>query len=135
MDLATDVSEKTFDRRVHVLVRVEIAVWILRDLGEPRLRLVELLGRQQPGRRKPSRVLGRRLTVIRKELGVLDAKEPPHVRVEAALDPSRPSRHTSIFARRRAACNSVSSEEMRMKPSAASCGNVSPAAYEASSVA
>ena len=45
VDLAPDVAEETLDRRVDVLVRLEVAVGILRDLGEARLGLVELLVR------------------------------------------------------------------------------------------
>ena len=55
--------------------------------------------------------------------------------VEERLDPCGPERHTASSFRSRAAASSVSSAEMRMKPSAASCGNVSPVAYEASSSA
>ena len=115
------------------------AVGILRDLGEARLGLVELLVGQQARRGKAARVLGSRLAVVRQELGVVDAQEAPHVGVERALDPSRPRRHAGDYAllaaRALAAWSSVSSDEMRMKPSAASCGNVSPVPYEASSAA
>ena len=92
-----------------------------------------------PGGGEASRVLGRRLAVVRQELGVVDAQEAPHVGVESALDPACPRRHTCDYAllaralSRRA--SSVSSDEIRMKPSAASCGNVSPVPYEASSAA
>ena len=126
MDLAADVPEETLDRGVDVLVRLEIAVGVLGNLGESRLGLVELLFGQQPGGGQAARVLGRRLAVVRQELRVVDAQEAPYVGVEGGLDPALPCRHTSIFARSRAACNSVSSEEMRMNPSAASCGKVSP---------
>ena len=34
--------------------------------------------------------------------------------------------YARLVARARAACSSVSSDEIRMNPSAASCGNVSP---------
>ena len=126
VDLAPDVAEEPLDRGVDVLVRLEVAVRVLRDLGEPRLGLVELLVGEQPGGGEPTCVLGGRLAVVRQELGVVDAQEAPHVGVESGLDPPLPGRHPAIFARSRAACNSVSSDEMRMKPSAASCGNVSP---------
>ena len=126
VDLAPDLAELPLDRGVDVLVRLEVAVRVLRDLGEARLGLVELLVGQQTGGREPSCVLGGRLAVVRQELGVVGAQEPPHVGIESALDPPCPGGHTSIFARSRAACNSVSSDEIRMKPSAASCGNVSP---------
>ena len=126
VDLAADVPEETLDRGVDVLVRLEVAVGVLGDLGEARLDLVELLFGQEPGGGETTRVLGGRLAVVRQELRVVDAQEAPYVGVERGLDPALPCRHTSIFARSRAACNSVSSEEIRMKPSAASCGNVSP---------
>ena len=75
-------------------------------------------------------MLGGRLAVVREELGVVDAQEPPDVRVESALDPPGPGRHPADYAlvaeRSRAAWSSVSRAEIRMKPSAASCGNVSP---------
>ncbi len=99
VDLAADVAEQPLDRGVHVLVRLEVAVRILRDLGEAGLRLVELLLGQQPGRGESSRVLGRRLAVVRQQLGVVDAQEAPHVGVERALDPPCPGRHAAILAR------------------------------------
>ena len=139
MDLAANVSQKSLDRRVDVFVRVEVRLGILRDLGKTRFRLVELLVRQQAGCSEPSSVLGRRLAVVRQKLSVVDAEEAPHIGVERTLDPASPCRHARDYAllaaRARAACSSVSSEEMRMKPSAASCGNVSPVPYEASSAA
>ena len=131
---ATDVAEQPLDGRVHVFVGLEIRVRVLCDLRKARLGLVELLLAQEPRRRKTPRVLRRRLAVVRQQLSIVDTQEAD-IRVEAALDPPRPRGHTWILARSRAACNSVSSEEMRMKPSAASCGNVSPVPYEASSVA
>src|SRR5262245_61402901 len=133
MDLAADVPEQALDRRVHILVGLEVRLGVLRDLRKTRLDLVELLVRQEPRRRKSASVLRGRLAVVRQELRVVDAQEAPHVGVEGTLDPPCPGRHTSILARSRAACNSVSSDEIRMKPSAASCGNVSPVPYEASS--
>jgi len=75
-------------------------------------------------------VFARRLAVVRQELRVIGAKELPDFRIEASLDPAGPGRHAAdyarLVARPRAACNSVSSEEILMNPSAASCGNVSP---------
>ena len=134
VDLAADVAEQPLDRGVDVLVGLEVPVRVVRDLGEPPLDLVELLGGQEPGLEQPLRVLTRRLAVVREQRGVVRAQELPHVRVEARLDPRLPSGHAWILARTRAACNSVSSEEILMKPSAASCGKVSPVPYEASSV-
>ena len=126
MDLTADVPQETLDRGMDVLVRLEVALGVLGYLGESRLGLVEFLIVQKPGGGETTRVLGGRLAVVRQELRVVHAQEAPYVRVERGLDPALPCRHTSIFARSRAACNSVSSEEIRMKPSAASCGKVSP---------
>ena len=122
-----------------VLVRVEVARRVLRDLGEASLDLVQLLSREQPRGGQATRVLSGRLAVVRQELRVIGAEELPDLSVECSLDPSRPRGHAGdyarLVARARAACNSVSSEEIRMKPSAASCGNVSPVPYEARSAA
>jgi hypothetical protein len=75
-------------------------------------------------------VLRRRLAVVGKELGVVDAEEAPHVGVQRTLDTARPCGHTAdyavLVARALAAWSSVSSEEIPMNPSAAACGNVSP---------
>ena len=114
--------------------RVEVLLRGLSDLRQPTLDLVELLGAQAAGS-EPARVLGRGLAVVREELGVVGAEELPHLGVELLPDPPLPGRHAVILARFRAACSSVSSEEIAMNPSAASWGNVSPVAYEASSTA
>ena len=98
MDLAPDVAEQALDRRVDVLVGVEVAGGILRDLGEARLDLVELLSREEPGGGQAPRVLGRRLAVVRQELGVVGAQELPDLGVESALDPARPRGHAGDYA-------------------------------------
>ena len=63
---------------------------------------------------------------------VVGAQELPNRGRELGLDPCRPERHTGrgelAPLRARAAASSVSSESSWMKPSAASCGNVSPVA-------
>ena len=92
MDLAPDVSQQALDRRVDVLVRLEVAVVALRDLRKPCFGLFELVGRQDPGGGEPPRMLDRRLAVVRQELCVLGAEERPHLLVQGALDPSRPRR-------------------------------------------
>ena len=71
------------------------------------------------------------LHVVREELGVVGLDELPDRRVELSLDASLPERQTRT-ALALAAASSASSDESLMKPSAASCGNVSPVAYEAS---
>ena len=93
MDLAAEVAELALDRAVHVLVLGEIAGRVLRDLGEPRLRLGELVVREQPGAVQPLGVLEARLAVVREELGVVGVEERPDRRVERAADPARPERH------------------------------------------
>ena len=135
MDLSSDVAEKALDSRMHVLVRLEVALRALGNLGEATLDLVQLVGAQQARVCKPSCMLGRRLAVVGQKLRVVRAEKLPHLRVELLPDPPFPGRHTVILARFRAACSSVSSDEIRMNPSAASCGNVSPVPYEASSAA
>ena len=135
MDLAADLAEEALDRRMHVLVGVEIHLRGLSDLRQPTLEFVELRGAQQAGVGQAASVLGRGLAVVGEELRVVGAEELPHLGVELLPDPPLPGRHAVIFARFRAACSSVSSEEIAMNPSAASWGNVSPVAYEASSTA
>ena len=93
VNLASDVAEKALDRRVDVLVRIDVAVRILCDLGQTCLRVVELLGRQQPCASQPARVLGGRLAVVRQELGIVDAQESPDLGVQRATDSPRPRRH------------------------------------------
>ena len=65
VDLAADLAEQPLDRGVDVLVGLDVAGRVLRDLREARLGLVELLVRQQAGRSEPPRVLGGRLAVVR----------------------------------------------------------------------
>ena len=43
VDLPADVTEQPLDRRVHVLVGLEVAGRVLRDLRQARLGLVELV--------------------------------------------------------------------------------------------
>ena len=135
MDLAADLAEQPLDRGVDVLVGLEVRIRLLGDVREAGLDLVELRVGEDLCRRESASMLRGRLAVVGEKFGVVDAEKPPHVGVEGTLDPPLPGRHMPILARARAACNSVSSDEMRMKPSAASCGKVSPVPYEANSAA
>ncbi len=71
-------------------------------------------------------MLGRGLAVVGEKLQVVGAEKLPYLRIQILAYPPLPGRHTVILARFRAACSSVSSEEILMNPSAASCGKVSP---------
>ena len=96
------------------------------SLVEQALGLGELVVVEQAGRVQPPRVHGGRLAVVGEQLGVVGGQELGHLGRELAADASGPERHVVSAARSSAASSSVSSEAMRMKPSAASCGNVSP---------
>ena len=98
VNLSPDLAQQALDRRVDVLVRVEVALGLLGDLGEPALDLLELVLRQDLRGGEAPGVLGRRLAVVREELGVVDAQEPPDIRVESALDPAGPGRHPADYA-------------------------------------
>ena len=114
---------------MHVLVAGSIID--ASSVGEPRLDLRELLGGEQPGDGEPPRMQRRALDVVGEELRVVRLDELPDRGGELAL--TRPAQSVKPrTARARAAASSASSEASRMKPSAASCGNVSPVAYEAS---
>src|SRR5207253_6996332 len=121
-------AELTLDRRVDVLVLGAGR----RDPREALLDRAELVGGEQPGVVQAPRVLGRRLQVVRQQLLVVGAEELPDGRRETALDPAAPERHTAACLRFRAAASSPSSPAILMKPSDASCGKVSPVAYEES---
>ena len=62
------------------------------------------------------------------QLVILRAEERPHFRREPRVDATRPEGHDTATFRARAAASSTSSDWSLMKPSAASCGNVSPVA-------
>ena len=86
------------------------------------------------------RAAARAASVASQSYGSSSASSPrrnvPHLGRELPADAPGPERHAaarpsgSRSARR--AASSVSSDAIRMKPSAASCGNVSPAPYGAS---
>ena len=102
------------------------------SVGEPRARPRRAPRRSaSPAASEPPRVDPRPLDVVGEELGVVGLDELPDLGRELALDASRPERHTRT-ARARAAASSASSDASRMNPSAASCGKVSPVAYDAS---
>ena len=131
MDLPADVAEQPLDGGVDILV-VRLDPTADGDLGEPRLRLRELLVVEQAGSVQPPRVERRRLAVVRQQLGVVGLQEGRDRGVERPRDAASPEAHTSDVARCRAAASSTSSAAILMKPSAAACGNVSPVPYEAS---
>ena len=68
----------------------------------------------------------RPLDVVVEELGVVRTQELLDLGSKLGLDPARPERHAGVSLRSRAAASSTSSAAIRMKPSDASCGNVSP---------
>ena len=76
----------------------------------------------------------RRLAVVRQELGVVGAQELPDLGRERRRRRVRADQRVTppLASALRAAASSVSSAAIWMKPSAASCGNVSPAPYDAS---
>ena len=77
----------------------------------------------------------RRLDVVEEELRVVGAQERLDLRREPRSDAAGPERHACASLRSRAAASSTSSAAIRMKPSDASCGNVSPVPYDASASA
>ena len=132
VDLAADLAELPLDRAVDVLV-AGVDGSLARDPGERLFRRDELGIAQQSGRMQPPRVDERRAAVVRQELRVVAPQEVSNLRRERRRHPPRPERHAGVAAglRSRAAASSVSSAEMRTNPEAASCGNVSPVAYDA----
>ncbi len=84
---------------------------------------------------QPAGVDEGRLAVVGQELGVVGAEEARDLGSEVGLDPRGPERQTAAPFRSRAAASSASSAAIWTKPSAAACGKVSPAPYEASSSA
>ena len=94
---------------------------------EPRLHLAHLRVGEQPGRVQPARVDERRLAVVREQLAVVGAQEAGDLGGQVGLDAGRPERHTAAPFRSRAAASSASSAAIWTKPSAASCGKISPA--------
>src|SRR5213596_1239047 len=86
---------------------------------------------EQPGFMQATGVNPRCETVVRKQLGVFCTQEVPDRRSDVGVHASGPERHATLTCFR-AATSSVSSAVIPMKPSAASCGKVSPMPYEAS---
>jgi hypothetical protein len=127
VDLPADLAEAALDQRVDVLV-----ARLVLELREHSLRLLQLVGGEEPGGLEPARVHERRPAVVGKQLRVVGLEELPHLRRELLADASGPERHALTSFCCRAAASSVSSAAIAMKPSAAACGKVSPAPYEAS---
>ena len=131
VDLPPDLAEQPLDRRVHVLVLVREHV-VRPDPGQGLLGLGELLvGEQARPRAAASRVRSVPPRSRTEAARVVVRAGTPRPRARARPRPGRP-RASYATLRARAAASSVSSEASRMNPSAASCGNVSPVAYEAS---
>ena len=132
VDLPPDRAEQPLDRGVHVLVRVEQeGAALARDSRQPSADLGVLLGGQETRGEEPVGVDPRPLAVVGKELRVVGLDQLPDLGGEVTLDASLPEGQTRT-ARARAAASSGSSDASRMNPSAASCGKVSPVAYDAS---
>jgi hypothetical protein len=130
VDLPAHFAELPLDRRVDVLVFLGDRWQVERRQHLVYLR--ELIVVEQPGRVQPPRMETRPLAVVGEQLRVVRAEEVPDLGRELNLDPPRPERHPTATFLARAAASSASSEASRMNPSAASCGKVSPVAYEAS---
>ena len=137
VDLPPDVAEQPLDRRVHVLVGVEVPVRILCDLGQARLRprrAPRPSGGPPPRDASRARTSPRSRTAgARRRRRAGSATRRGRERSRPGLPTSSPGDYALLAARALAAWSSVSSDETRMKPSAASCGNVSPVPYDASS--
>ena len=131
MDLPPDVAEQALDHGVDVLVVRETVRRGHRR--EDPLRLLELSAVEQAGGMQAPGMEPRAFEVVRQQFGVVRQEVRPDLGRHPFTDPARPESHVvSAVTRLRAAASSVSSEARRTKPSAASCGNVSPGAYEAS---
>jgi hypothetical protein len=127
VDLAAELAELPLDRGVDVFVlRLDRA--LLRNPDERGARRFELVAGQEPGRVEPLGMERGGLAVVREQLGVVGVQERLDLRREARGGARRPERHTVARLRLSAATSSVSSDAIRMNPSAASCGNVSPSA-------
>ena len=83
---------------------------------------------EQSGGVQPAGVHSGSSAVVREQVGVVGGEELCDLGRELFADAFGPERHVWTVARSRAASKSVSSAAMRMNPSAASCGNVSPVA-------
>ncbi len=121
LDLSPRLAEASLDQGVYVLV----ARLVLEALQDS-LRLGQLVVVEDARRVQAGSMHGRRPAVVREQLGIGDGEEVAHLRRELRADPARPERHAVATSRSRAARSSVSSAAMRMNPSAASCGKVSP---------
>ena len=130
MDLAAERAEQALDRGMDVLVRVTDLA-LRRDLVEPRLHVAQLRLGEQARRVQAAGVLGRGGAVVREQLAVVGAQEGPHLLRERLLHACRPDGHAGWRRASRDAASSVSRPARVMKPDAASCGKVSPVAYEA----
>ena len=86
-------SRAALDRRVDVLVGIEVGRGILGDLCETSLDFVELFRRQKLNGGQSSRVQGGRFAVVGQKLRVIHAEKRPHLFVERSLDSPRPGRH------------------------------------------
>ena len=127
MDLRSDLAEPAFDQRMDVLV-VGRADRLVAQLRETRAHLVELVVAQEARPVEPLGVDEGGVAVVRQELEVVPAEEAPDLRSRlTAAGAARPESHTASRFRALAAASSVSSAAIWMKPSAAWCGNVSPA--------
>ena len=96
MDLAADLAEQPFDRRMDVLV-IGLDPTPGGDLRESTLRLRELGIVQDPGRMQPARVDRSRLAVVRQQLRVVGAQKRRHGGIELAPDPPGPQAHRTSF--------------------------------------
>jgi hypothetical protein len=85
MDLPADVAEQPLDRGVHVLVRLEHGVRLVRDRGQPLLHLVQLVRGEEPRAVEAGRVLRGRRAVVGEQLEVVGAEELPYGGIELAL--------------------------------------------------
>ena len=133
--LAADRAEQTLERRVDVLVPGDEVGPLLADGGQPGVDLPQLGVGEEPRVVQPMGVHERRLAVVREELGVVGAEELLHLGRERSLDACGPEGQTGAPFRARAAASSASSAAICTYPSAAACGNVSSAPYEASVLA
>ena len=95
--------------------------------------LGELVGVQEVGRVEPASVDERRLAVVRQQVGVVRREGSSQLRAPARPDAPRPERHVVTGLARAEPRARSRAGARRMKPSAASCGNVSPVPYDASS--
>jgi len=130
VDLAADRAEKPLDRGMNILV-VRLGPSFHGDPVEGGLDIGELGIGEQTAFMQAARMNTRRQAVVREQLGVVGAQEVPDRLRDLGIHSSGPEGHAT-WTCFRSATSSVSSAVIPMKPSAASCGNVSPMPYEAS---